>query len=83
MPSPRANPPCRAEAFEASSSFLAAGCCGLSLAWAVVAYTLGLRFDTPVRRSADPPGKPRPVLSAASQPPRLAHTPRGTFLPPA
>eukprot|EP00892_Ulva_mutabilis_P011296 jgi/Ulvmu1/8539/UM044_0073.1 len=59
------------EAYDASSACLAAGCCGLSLLWAVVAYTLGLRFDGPLRRAASVPhGKPQqapPILPAPAR----------------
>jgi hypothetical protein len=42
---------CCAEAFEVSSSWLAAGCATLSMLWALVAYTLGRRFDLALKRS--------------------------------
>lgn len=56
--------PMHAEAYDASSSSLAAACCGLSLAWAVVAYTLGLRFDSSLHRATDGPARSRPGAQA-------------------
>ena len=39
-----------ADSHAVSSSFLAAACSVLSMAWAGVAYTLGRRFDRRLRR---------------------------------